>query len=261
MEKLSRILTVVVTVAALAFMGFAGVIWFGGPNWEAEARRLEGYTFNQAEGEPPIWSATRAEGREELSTRSPLLPAVLTAAIQDRTRRAQEEHARLAQAIPQLQQQAEILTRMQAQDLEALERAYEGERQRLAAFQTQIEAASKQQEAIAEDIRKLEDQLDSRRQDVFRLDLEYRLLLADLGRIEQNVEAVSQQIRLIEDELEKVQRRQQEFDARGLPPLSPAESEALRARLGIILRSLPPPGETSSVGRPGSPQVADNTGL
>lgn len=216
MEKLSRILTVVIAVASIAFMGFAGAVSFGGPNWEAESRKIPGYTFTRTEGEPPIWSATRAEGREELSTKSPLLPAVIAAAIQDRTTRAQQEKDRLAAAIPQLQQQAETLEQWQTQDTEALEVVYQRERERLAALQTEIEATSKQQEALADDIRKLEDQLDSRRQDVFRIELEYRLMLADLGRIEQNVSAVTEQIRLIEDELEKAERRQREFDARGL---------------------------------------------
>ena len=217
MEKLSRVLAVLVAVLSVAFMGFAGVVSFGGPNWEAEARSLEGYTFSRSGGENPVWTATRAAGRVELSPKSPLLPEVLTAAIRDRTEEARQERDRLAQEIPDLQKQSEALRAMQEQDLPALEQYFQTQSKRLADTHGQIATTSQQQEMLAAEISKIEDQIDSRREDVFRLELEYRVLEADVERTTQNVEIVEEHIRLLEDELDKAQRRKQELDARGIP--------------------------------------------
>lgn len=221
MEKFSRVLTVLVAVLSVAFMGFAGVVSFGGPNWEAEARAMEGYTFSRSSGEAPLWSVTRAEGREELSTKSPLLPAVIAAAIQDRTQRAQARLQELNEQIPQLEQQNKALAAMQDVDVPALEQAFQAQSKRLADAHAAIDATSQQQKMISDDIRKTEEQLASRREDVFRLELEDRVLDADVERVKQNVAVVEEQIRLIEDELDKVHQRKEEFDRRGLPPAQP----------------------------------------
>lgn len=221
MEKFSRVLAVLIAVLSVAFMGFAGVVSFGGPNWEAEARALEGYTFSLTPGETPIWSATRAAEREELSTKSQLLPEVLAAAIQDRATRAQQRVQSLNDAIPQLEAQTKTLDEMQTADVPALQQYFDVQTQRLADTHASIESTSKQQKVIAADVRKIEDQLASRREDVFRTELEYRILTADVERAKQNVAVVEEQIRLLEDELDKAQRRQRELDERGLPAAPP----------------------------------------
>jgi uncharacterized protein (DUF3084 family) len=221
MEKLSRVLAVVVAVLSVAFMGFAGVVSFGGPNWEAEARAMEGYTFSRSAGDNPVWSATRAVGSEELSTKSPLLPAVLTAAIKDRTTKAQERLTLLNADIPALEQQAKTLQAMQDSDVPALSQYFQVQSKRLSDTHAQIDATSQQQKTIADDIRKFEEQLTSRREDVFRLELEHRVLTADVERAKQNVSVVEEQIRLLEDELDKSMRRSRELDARGIPAALP----------------------------------------
>lgn len=226
MEKFSRVLAILIAVLSVAFMGFAGVVSFGGPNWEAEARVLEGYTFALTPGETPIWSATRAADREELSTKSPLLPEVLTAAIEDRATRAQQRVQTLNEALPLLEAQAKTLEEMQTADVPALQQYFDVQVQRLADTHASIESTSKQQEVIAADVRKIEDQLASRREDVFRTELEYRILTADVERTKQNVAVVEEQIRLLEDELDKAQRRQRELDERGLPAAPPRPEPA-----------------------------------
>jgi archaellum component FlaC len=217
MEKLSRVLAVLIAVLSVVFMGFAGVVSFGGPNWEAEAESLEGYTFLRSEGQNPIWTATRAADRQELSTKSALLPEVLVAAIKDRTDLARQERDRLAGEIPTLEQQTKALAAMQEADVPALDAYYKTQNERLSQTHARIEAVSKDQETLAAEIRKVEDQLASRREDVFRLELEYQVLTADTERVKQNVAVVEEQIRLLEDELDKTQRRQRELDERGIP--------------------------------------------
>ena len=220
MEKFSRVLAVLVAVLSIAFMGFAAVVSFGGPNWEAEARNLEGYTFSRSEGETPIWTATRAAGRVELTPKSPLLPEVLTAAIRDRTEQAKQERDTKAQEIPDLQKQAQALAAMQEADVPALDRYFQVQSQRLSDTHAQIDTTSQQQEMLAGEVSKIEDQIQSRREDVFRLELEYRVLEADKKRVSQNVDVVKEQIRLLEDELDKAQRRKQELDTRGIPEVT-----------------------------------------
>jgi predicted nucleic acid-binding Zn-ribbon protein len=216
MQGFSRVLTVLIAAVAVAFMGFAGVVSVGGPNWRAKADSLEGYTFSRLEGESPMWSATRSAGRVELATKSGVLPEVYVAAIQDRTKTASDELTVLTDAEPQLETQIKTYEELQNADVPALDRYYEAQRQRLDATYKQIETTGKQQDALAGEVKKLEDQLDSRRQDVYQLGLQYRILQGDVERITQNIQAVEEQIRLLEDELDKAQRRDKALTAQGL---------------------------------------------
>ncbi len=217
MQGFSRVLTVLIAVISIAFMGFAGVAAFSGPNWEAELKALKGYTFRQSPGENPVWSATRIQGGEELSPTSPLAPAVLVTAMEDRQRVAQEELQRLqSEVIPNLEAQRDYLEKMAAADLPALESKIAQERERLTGIDKQVEATAMEQDALAKEVAKLEDQLDSRRDDVFRLALQHQVLVADIVRIQQNVQVVDEQIRLIEDELDKAYRREQVLREQGI---------------------------------------------
>jgi hypothetical protein len=225
MQTFSRVLTVVVAVISVAFMGFAGVVSFGGPNWAAEARSMEGYTFERAPGDNPVWSATRSEGREELATKSLLLPEVLAAAYKDRADRANAELQELNNAIPELERRIALSREMQAADVPALDRYFQNETVELQNIQEEILVATREQERLASEVRKIEDQLESRRQDVFRTELQHRLLVADLARIQQNVAAVEEQIRLLEDELDKSRRRSEELNRQGVPPAQPQANQ------------------------------------
>lgn len=222
MQTFSRILTVAIVVASVAFMGFAGVVSFGGPNWIAQARTMEGYTFERSPGENPVWSATRSAGRQELATKSPLLPEVLAAAFRDRADQAAAELQELNNAVPELERRITLLREMQEADVPALDRYFQTESMELQTLHEQILESTRQQEQLAGEVRKIEDQLESRRQDVFRTELQHRLLSADLVRIQQNVAAVEEQIRLLEDELDKSQRRSAELDRQGLAPAGPS---------------------------------------
>jgi hypothetical protein len=232
MEKFSRVLAVLIAVLSVAFMGFAGVVSFGGPNWEAEAKKLQGYTFLESEGQNPTWTATRAVDREALSPASPILPEVLTAAIRDRVTKAKTDRDELVAAIPQVEQQTKTLSDMQAADVPALDAYFQQQLQRLAQTNVTIDETSKQQEMVSAEIRKVEDQLASRREDVFRLELEHRVLVADVERVKQNVGVVEEQIRLLEDELDKAQRRKKDLDDQGIPaapaPGAPVEAPTPR---------------------------------
>lgn len=216
MQRFSRILAVLVAVLSVAFMGFAAVVAFGGPNWKAEADSLEGYTFSRSEGENPIWSATRAAGGQELTTKDPLLPKVYLAALQDRTNRAREEVTVLTDAAPKLEEQIKLYKDFQDKDTPALDGYFMAMKQRQADVYAQMEQAAKQQDAITAEVKKLEDQLDSRRQDVYQLELQYRVVKSDQERIRENITAVKEQIRLLEDELDKAQRRERTFQQQGL---------------------------------------------
>ncbi len=217
MQTFSRILVVAVTVISIAFMGFAGAASFGGPNWEAQTKKLEGYLFQRSEGENPTWSVTRMEGREQLGTTSVLLPEVFVAAMEDRKTRAEAELTRLTEEEPILQQQINEYRRMQAADYQALKQYHDADLARLDQTNKQVEEVRKQGDMVAVEVAKIEDQIESRRNDVFRLELQYRILIAEVERIRQNLDTVKEQIHLTEDELEKANRRSQALDQQGFP--------------------------------------------
>lgn len=216
MQGFSRVLTVLAAVLSIAFMGFAGVATLGGPNWESQAKQLDGFTFSKTTDEVPLWVATRSADREDLSTKSAVLPQVYAAALQDLAGRAKAEASELTTAIPELQRQTQTYRDFQGADVPALDRHFARMQQQLATLNGLIKTSGEQQDAIAAEILQLESQLDSRRQDVFQLDLQYRVLQGEIERIDQNIAVVEEQIRLVEDELDKSQRREKALAAQGL---------------------------------------------
>src|SRR5262245_38835217 len=78
-----KVLSVATAIASVIFMGFVLVATLGGPNWEAEARSIDGYAFGKTDAQPIQWTATRHVGDKSISP-SKTLEQVVVAVLDDK---------------------------------------------------------------------------------------------------------------------------------------------------------------------------------
>ncbi len=118
MNTFSRFLTIFVTVASLAFLGFAGISTFAGPNWENEKEKLsDHFSFENSGGEQPTWTAKRGE----FSKNSAVLADVVIACKKQLAKEQQERIDALNNQIPGLEERISIAARTNEADLAALD--------------------------------------------------------------------------------------------------------------------------------------------
>lgn len=220
MGKISRVLAVVTAVLSLAFLGFAGVTTLGGPNWRTEAAKLAptpadpaGYVFTRSLGENPQWTATATVTGETVKTAT-VLPDVLVAAYDHKLAALNAELNEINQEQPQLEQRKAAMEKAIAADREALARAVAERQQYLQQLRQQYAAISQQVVQKTEQGRQVEEVVEARRRDVFRLANQLELLDADHVRIQQIEQQMVDLIRQIDADLAKAQRRQEQLKTR-----------------------------------------------
>lgn len=226
MTKFSKVLAVFAAVASIAFMGFAGVATFGGPNWQARAAELEGYTFTLSDGDPPQWSATYDVTGERVGQASEVFPQVLAAAYDDAIRRQREEIQALTDRRPQLETQLEQYTRAIEVDKAALDARIKELRTSLEELRTAMAETSRSVVEKTEEVQQVEDVIIARRQDVLRLQAQVEELRADIYRSERIQQQLKDLIAQVDGNLEKARRRANQLSGKPVDPAyNPAPSE------------------------------------
>jgi len=220
MGNISRILAVVTAVLCMAFFGFALVTTrLGGPNWQTEADKLRptdsdpaGYVFTRTLGENAQWTATSTRGEAVKSAK--VLPEVLVAAYDHKINALQNELNALNEEQPQLEQRKQTMEQNIAADEAALQQAVGQRRQFLAQLRQQYSDLSQQVVQKTEEGQQIEQVVEARRTDVFRLANQLELLKADESRIEQIEQQMLDLIRQIDADLAKAERRQEQLKTR-----------------------------------------------
>lgn len=220
MGNISRILAVVSAVLSVAFFGFALVTTrLGGPNWQSEAAKLKatpqdpsGYVFTYTRGENAQWTAASTTG--EFTTSNKVLPTVILAAYDDKIRALQAQLTALNEELPQLQERTAAMDAAIAADEAALQQARVQREQFLTGLREQYTTLSQQVVQKTEEGQQIEQVVEARRTDVFRLENQLELLRADEARIEQIRQQMLDLIRQIDADLAKAQRRQDQLEAR-----------------------------------------------
>ncbi|QDU36764.1 Chromosome partition protein Smc [Maioricimonas rarisocia] len=228
MTKFSKVLAVFAAVASIAFMGFAGVATFGGPNWQARAAELEGYTFTQSDDENATWSVTHDVTGERVGQASPVFPQVLAAAYDDAIRRQREEVQELTDKRPQLETQLEQYTRAIQVDKAALDARIKELRAGLEELRTAMADTSRSVVEKTEDVQQIEDVIIARRQDVLRLQAQVEELQADIYRSERIQQQLKDLIAQVDGNLAKAKRRAAQLTGQPVEaPYSPAPTEEM----------------------------------
>ncbi len=184
MTKFSKILTVFVAVASLAFVGFAIASTFGGPDWSdvMNADYFDGYKIAKSEGAEPVWQATRGSDSEQVAS-SKVLPEVLTKVMDEVQQQNQQELQDLQAREPVLKERIKVLEQKKVTDEKALQQHIESLRKRLSSLSDQESELTSKVTATAVEARKIERQIKSRREDIFRLNQQVEELKADLFRL------------------------------------------------------------------------------
>lgn len=218
MTKISKILTIFVTVACLAFVGFAIATTFAGPDWSEtmNAEYFDGYTISKSSGENASWSATRVTDDGQVAS-SKVLPEVLTKVMDEVQQQRQAELQDLQAKEPVLKARNDELVAAKAGDEKALEEYVTKLRTRLADLTQQESDLTSKITAIAVEARKVESQIVSRREDIIRLNQQVEELKADLFRLE----GIREQLRdlnfQLKGHLDRAAERKQSLDEKYNP--------------------------------------------
>jgi uncharacterized phage infection (PIP) family protein YhgE len=220
MGNISRILAVASAVLSVAFFGFALVTTqLGGPNWQSEAAQLQatpqdsgGYVFTYTRGENAQWTASSTTG--DFTKSAKVLPDVVVAAYDDKIRTQQEQVNALNEELPQLQERTVQMDAAIAADLNALQQARAQREGYLEQLRAQYTTLSQQVVQKTEEGQQIEQVIEARRTDVFRLENQLQVLRADDARIEQIEQQMLDLIRQIDADLAKAERRQSQLEQR-----------------------------------------------
>jgi hypothetical protein len=220
MGNISRILAVASAILSVAFFGFALVTTqLGGPNWQAETAKLRatpqdpgGYVFTYTRGENAQWTASSTTG--DFTKSGKVLPDVIVSAYDDKIRTLQEKLTALNEELPQLEERTAQMDAAIAADLEALQQARTQREEYLAQLRDEYSTLSRQVVQKTEEGQQIEQVVEARRTDVFRLENQLQVLRADEARIEQIEQQMLDLIRQIDADLAKAQRRQSQLEQR-----------------------------------------------
>lgn len=141
--KISKILTVFLTVASVAFMAvIIANVKAGGPNWQAKARDLPEVAFERAGPESP-WTAKRRTDNSDMGG-GPILPDAIVKAQKKLIDAERAEQTALDAKIAAIKSKTATSTAQIAVDLDSMKR-------RQADLETQYNAVKKQLEQLSED--------------------------------------------------------------------------------------------------------------
>jgi hypothetical protein len=211
MTKFSKVLAIFVTVASLAFLGFAAAVFVGGPNWDAERQRLsDRYVFEYSGGDSPTWTAKDRDGKKTIKT-SPVLAEVVIACRDDMVKKQQAVNDELRDRAPKLSERLEQGRKAIQEDRQALEH-------RAQMLIAEIKEANK---SIDETINKgigetntaiaTRDEVTLRMKDAFRLQAELDQIRTEQYGIDEQKRKLQDILHRLDGVLYRLERREQQL--------------------------------------------------
>jgi chromosome segregation ATPase len=216
MASFGKPLVIVVFLSSIAFLGFAMSAFFGGPNWAAEMRELEGkeahqgFKFASGEGKHPKWTATRAGSDQQISS-SVVQGEVVVAAFKALTTQQGSELQALQEAEQAFKERKEAYIASLPVDEAAIEAARS---QLLAMLKQTRELGSKLAIEVAEkteEAQKIEQRISERRDDVIRLKAQLDELRADTYRLQELRTELSDQMQQLVSLLDRAEERSEQL--------------------------------------------------
>lgn len=213
MTKLSKSLAVALFVGCLAFLGFAGVVVVGGPNWESEAEELsDSYVFEQeGAGEETQWKVwTRAASRTggPPLAQSKVLADVVLKAYKDQEQQQRDKLSQLSDDIPKAQQERDEARKLIEADVPALEAKIKQLSDELAQLQEQYNQVAQEVFRTAQSAETIRKEAERRRDDVYRQRLELAEIEADRQRAQRQEEKLRETLVSVRGQIQRLQQRQ-----------------------------------------------------
>lgn len=212
MTKIAKILVVFVTIASLAFMGFAITSIAGGPNWEESIPQLSNYKIVLGgDSLNPVWQATTARDEPVQGGQHKVLAKVLIACLEDQNRRDAEKIAKLTERKPLLEEKLAQIKASVAPDNAAL-LAYEKIlREHLVKTASELNAAEKTVIEKTEEVQQIGKRTEARYQDVLRLETQVDETRGDQFRLSEAKQQLLDQIAQVNALLERAQDRNEQL--------------------------------------------------
>ncbi len=216
MASFGKTLVVVVFLSSVAFLGFAMSAFFGGPNWTAEMRELEGkephqgFVFNKSETVPVKWSVKRVGSDQQISS-SAVQGEVVAAAFKALTTQQTAELQALKEQENAFKERKDAYVESLPQDEAGLEAARKDllallEQTRARGSELAIQVAAKTEEA-----QKIEQRISERRDDVIRLRTQLDELRADAFRLEELRTELNDQLQQLVSLVDRAEERNQQL--------------------------------------------------
>lgn len=213
MTKIGKALVVFVTVMSLAFVAFIGVTALAGPNWQAKADALDGYSFEALGGDVPQWKVTERVTGKDLGTKQ-YLPAAVLAAQNDRAQTQQQRMTQLDQEIARLQGVLEAEKAAAAVDEQGIETRVAQLSQIIADLDQQILALTREGTAQAQQAERIRAEAGARRADVARLQSELSQVRTDRYRLAEQIAQLEQRLIRMGGQIDRAVRRQEQLQNR-----------------------------------------------
>ncbi|QDT55211.1 hypothetical protein Pan44_32530 [Caulifigura coniformis] len=216
MASFGKTLVVVLFLSSVAFLGFAMASFFGGPNWTAEMRELEGkephqgFVFNKSESNPAKWSVKRTGNDQQISS-SVVQGEVVAAAFKSLTASQQTEIQALKDQEAAFKERKEAYVASLPVDEASLDASRTQllsilEQTRAQGSQLAVQVAAKTEEA-----QKIEQRIGERRDDVIRLRAQLDELRADAYRLQELRTELNDQLQQLVSLVDRAEERNQQL--------------------------------------------------
>jgi len=218
MASFGKTLVVVVFLSSVAFLGLALAAVFGGPNWTAEMRELEGkgphqgFVFIKSETDPPKWSVKRVGNDQQISS-SIVQGEVVAAAFKALTAAQQQEITALKEQEAAFKEKKEAYIASLPKDEAALAASSKELLDLLTATRAKGSELAIQVAARTEEAQKIEQRIGERRDDVIRLKAQLDELRADAYRLEELRTELNDQLQQLVSLLDRAEERNEQLKA------------------------------------------------
>jgi len=210
MTKIAKCLVVFAVGASFAFLGFAWVSMMGGPNWDAEAASLPGYSI--AKGDDGNWKVTeRATGQAVTVSKPTVHAAAILAARKDLADKQQAEIKNLQGPTEAYKKKLEEAKKLNAIDTKAMEARVQQLNTQLQELNTKILQLSGEVVKRSQDAQAIRTEAAKRREDVFRLTRELTEIRTDDARSEELERKLRDQLVRLEGVIANLESRNKQL--------------------------------------------------
>jgi chromosome segregation ATPase len=230
--KFGKCLVVLIVAASFAILGFAWVSANGGPNWDAEARALPGYTIEKSSGK---WSVTDRQTGAAVSVQQPTVEAAaVLAARKDMKSKMDKETAELKTDAAAYRAKLVKARKDNEADVKALEARVKELNEQLTALDEKILGLSNEVVKHSQEAQAIRTEVAKRREDVYRLARELEELRGDKFRADQLASRLRDQLYRLDGVAMALESRNRQLRAQGAS--GPSNTGATGAARPAVLR-------------------------